>query len=153
MAREARSSLSSRNPVTSPTILPSVLLNLCFFSRRDDFLCGLRELIQLVDAASGGGENRHENGTPDFGDLITVGAGDFLNESMGPQHSEFPADGSGAPSPLRRKLCRCAVEQPLYIPVAESVDCVLSVIDRGEQVFVVSPGTQAAHSPPVAVGM
>ena len=52
----------------------SVLLNLCFFARREDFSCRLGELIELIDAGPGGRQNSYENGTSGFGDVITMGA-------------------------------------------------------------------------------
>ena len=88
----------------------TVLLNFCFFVRCDDFLCRLREVMQLIEASPGDSENSHKGGPSGFCDLITVGVWDLVNEPMGPQHAEFPADGSGAPSPLRWNLRRCAVE-------------------------------------------
>src|SRR6266436_722870 len=45
-----------------------VLLNLCFFARRDDFSCGLAELVELMDAGSGCRKNGDKDGPSSLSD-------------------------------------------------------------------------------------
>ena len=82
-----------------------VLLNLRFFARRNDFSCRYLQFVQLMESGSGGCKNRDENGTSGSGDEIAMGARDFLDQSVGPQQAQFPAD-SGGLAPTFARECR-----------------------------------------------
>jgi hypothetical protein len=117
-----------------------VLLNLCFFVRRDDFSCRLRELVQLFDTGFGCRQNGDKDSPSSLGDLITVGTWHFVNNSMGPQHSELAAGGSRTPAALGWQLSLRTIEKLLKIAVAEAVNQKLTVIDGDEQFLILGPG-------------
>jgi len=60
---------------------------------------------------------------------------------MGPQQSQFPADGGGATATLDGRLGGSVIQQPLQVPIAKAVDQKVSLVDGGEPFFIFSPGT------------
>src|ERR1017187_7781208 len=66
----------------------SVLLRFCFFAGREDFSSGgLLELVQLIQAGSGRGEDAGQNSPSVRRHLIAMGLADLLNDSVSSQHS------------------------------------------------------------------
>jgi hypothetical protein len=103
--------------------------------------CRLQELIQLIDAGSGGRQNGHEDGASGVGDVITVGARYLLDQSMCPEKAELSADGGGAPPAIRRRLGFGGVQRFLKVAIAEAVDQKITLIDRREEFLVLGPRT------------
>jgi len=50
--------------------------------------------------------------------VIAVGVRHFPDQTVGSQHSQFPADGGGATAPFAGRVGRLLVKQGLQIPVA-----------------------------------
>jgi hypothetical protein len=60
--------------------------------------------------------------------------------SVRSQHAELPADGCGTSPALDGGFRIPVIEKLLNIAIPEAVDQVFSVVDGGEQFFVVAPG-------------
>ena len=76
-----------------------VLLNLGFFSEREDFRdlsCGLCELVELMDGGSRRGQDGYEDDPRLIGELIAVRMRHLTDESVGSRQAQFAADGGRA---------------------------------------------------------
>src|SRR5215510_7093548 len=98
-----------------------VLLNSDFFVCREDFSCGFAQLIDLMDTCPGHGKDGDENGAPDIGDMITMCVRDLLDESVGAQQAELPADARGTLLALPDGFGLAIQDRP-QISIAEAVD-------------------------------
>ena len=58
------------------------------------------ELVELLQTGVGGGHNGEQDASPGGGNLIAVRMRDLLKEAVRPEHTQFPADGSGTATPF-----------------------------------------------------
>ena len=67
-----------------------------------------------------GREDGIENEAAVVADLVWMGVGQLMNETVGTQESELAADGGGAPAALELGFGRGSVEQLLEVAVADA---------------------------------
>src|ERR1019366_8485159 len=108
-----------------------VLLGIHFFVRRDEFLSS--RLVEEGDAGAVHGEDGSDGESTMGSDLVAIGFGDLLDQSVRAEDSQLPADRRGAPElffPRERGIgMDWPVQQGLEVSVPESPDEELSSID------------------------
>ena len=76
-----------------------------------------------------------------------MGSWDFLNESVGSQQPQFPADGRRSPTFFLQRHGAWFIEQGLQITVAQAIQHELSAVDRFQQsVIFGGEGMQRANT-------
>src|SRR5690242_1007336 len=98
-----------------------------------------------MDTGSGHSKDGDENGAPNLADMITMLVRDLLDESVGAQQPELPADERGTFLALLNGL-RLAIQDRPQISIAEAVDEELSMADGRHDFFVLGPRAQATHA-------
>ncbi len=77
--------------------------------------------------------------------MITVRAGDFLDQPVSTKQSELSADPARAAAALLRRVGGPGKEDSLQIPIAESVDGELAAADGFQQRGVIGEGTKRTY--------
>ena len=94
------------------------------------FSCGFSfEIIDLLEAGLRRSQD-YDNHGPGIGcHVVTVRAGNLVEDPMRSQHADFPADRRGTATLFLRGLCRLGIQDRLQIAIAETVDQEFAVVD------------------------
>jgi len=124
-----------------------LLISIILFAREE--LCG--ERAELSECSLPGSQERGDGLTRGRGDLVAVGAGDLLQQTVCSKEPEFTADGGRTPPLFFRRLSRSREQERLQVPVAQAVDGEFASVDCFQQRDILGgPETQSAHPFPIS---
>ncbi len=112
-------------------------------------LCGGGE---LSGGGAQGGEDSGGGCTSSPGELVAVGTGDFVDEAVGTEESQFAADPGRAAAGFVWRRGRVGEGEALEVAIAQSVERELAATDDVEQLAIVRcEGVQRSDPPAVPV--